>query len=123
MMWLVNLSLKNPVFAVMMISALVGLGVISTDRLGVDLFPDVEFPYVVVTTRLEGASPETIETEVTDIIEESVNTISGIELLRSVSSEGISQVFIQFELSEDGNIKAQDVRDRVQIALLICLMV
>jgi HAE1 family hydrophobic/amphiphilic exporter-1 len=117
MMWLVNLSLKNPVFAVMMISALVGLGVISTDRLGVDLFPDVEFPYVVVTTRLEGASPETIETEVTDIIEESVNTISGIELLRSVSSEGISQVFIQFELSEDGNIKAQDVRDRVQIAL------
>ncbi|MBL4679297.1 MAG: efflux RND transporter permease subunit [Pseudomonadales bacterium] len=117
MMWLVNLSLKNPVFAVMMISSLVGLGTISIGRLGVDLFPDVEFPFVVVMTRLEGASPETIETEVTDIIEENVNSISGIEQLRSVSSEGISQVFVQFELSEDGNEKVQDVRDKVQLAI------
>ncbi len=117
MMWLVDLSIKRPVFAVMIIGALVGLGTISIGRLGVDLFPDVEFPYVTITTKLEGASPETVETEITDIIEENVNTISGIEQLRSVSSEGISQVFVQFELTEDGDIKAQDVRDKVQLAI------
>lgn len=114
-MWLVDVSIRRPVFAVMVIGALVVLGLISVGRLGVDLFPDVEFPNVSVVTTLEGASPETIETEVTDVVEEVVNTISGIKQLRSVSAEGISQVFIEFELSEDVNIKAQDVRDKTSI--------
>lgn len=115
-MWLVDLSIKRPVLAVMMIGSLVVLGWISMGRLGVDLFPDVEFPYVAVTTTLEGASPDTMETEVSDVIEESVNTISGIKQLRSTSADGLSQVFIEFELEENVDVKAQDVRDKVNIA-------
>lgn len=115
-MWLIDLSIKRAVLAVMLIGSLVVLGLISVGRLGVDLFPNVEFPYVAVTTTLEGASPDTMETEVSDVIEESVNTISGIKQLRSTSAEGLSQVFIEFELEEDVNVKAQDVRDKVNIA-------
>lgn len=116
-MRLADTSIRRPVFAVMVIGALVVLGWISLGRLGIDLFPNVEFPYVSVTTTLEGAAPDTIESEVTDIIEENVNTISGIKQLRSVSSEGFSQVNIEFELDEDVDIKAQDVRDKSTIAL------
>lgn len=115
-MWLVDISIRRPVFAVMVIGALMALGYISTGRLGVDLFPNVAFPYVSITTTLEGAGPEAIETEVTDVIEENVNTISGINQLHSTSSEGMSQVFIEFELEEDVNVKAQDVRDKVSLA-------
>lgn len=115
-MWLVDVSIRRPVFAVMFIGALVVLGWLSMGRLGIDLFPDVEFPYVSVTTTLEGAGPDTLETEVTDILEENVNTISGIKTLKSVSADGISQVFLEFELEEDVDIKAQDVRDKVSIA-------
>jgi len=116
-MQLADTSIRRPVLAVMIIGALVILGWLSLGRLGIDLFPNVEFPYVTVITTLEGASPDTIETEVTDIIEENVNTISGIKQLRSVSSEGYSQVNIEFELSENIDIKAQDVRDKIAIAL------
>ena len=115
-MWLVDLSIKRPVLAVMMIGTLVVLGIVSIGRLGVDLFPNVEFPFVSVVTTLEGASPDTVETEISDILEENINTISGIKQLKSVSAEGISQVFIEFELEEDVNVKAQDVRDKVAIA-------
>ena len=114
MMGLVETSLKRPVFAVMIIASLVALGWLSIGRLGVDLFPDVEFPYVSVTTPLEGASPETVESEISDVIEGAVNTISGIEQLRSSSSDGLSQVFIEFSLDEDIDVKAQDVRDQLQ---------
>ena len=115
-MQIADTSIRRPVFAVMLIGALVTLGWISLGRLGVDLFPKVEFPYVAVTTMLPGASPDAIETEVSDVIEEYVNRISGIKELRSVSSEGLSQVFIQFELEENVDIKAQDVRDKVALA-------
>ena len=101
----------------MVIGALVALGVVSLSRIGVDLFPRVEFPYVVVNTTLEGASPEAIETQVTDVVESQVNTISGIKSLSSQSSEGNSQVMIEFGLSENADVKAQDVRDKVNIAL------
>ncbi|MCR9077920.1 MAG: efflux RND transporter permease subunit [Hyphomonadaceae bacterium] len=117
MMGIVKTSIRRPVFAVMMIAALVGLGWISIGRLGVDLFPNVEFPYVSVTTTLEGASPETIESEVTDIIEENVNTIDGIESLQSFSTEGVSSILVEFALTTDINVKVQDVRDKVQLAL------
>eukprot|EP00439_Symbiodinium_sp_Y106_P089029 s1_g1565.t1 len=100
----------------MLIGALVSLGWISLDRLGVDLFPKVEFPVVSVETRLEGASPQTVESELSDAIEEQVNTISGIETLSSTSSEGRSSVIIQFELDEDADAKAQDARDKVALA-------
>jgi hydrophobic/amphiphilic exporter-1 (mainly G- bacteria), HAE1 family len=115
-MQIADTSIRRPVFAVMLIGALVTLGWISLGRIGVDLFPKVEFPYVAVTTALPGASPDAIESEISDVIEEYVNRISGIKELRSVSSEGLSQVFIQFELEEEVDIKAQDVRDKVSLA-------
>jgi HAE1 family hydrophobic/amphiphilic exporter-1 len=108
--WLSDLSIRRPVFAVMLIGALVALGVISLGRLGVDMLPPVDPPFVSVTTLLEGASPETIETEVTDVLEEHISTISGIKDLDSASSEGLSQIFVRFELEEEVDAKAQDVR-------------
>lgn len=116
-MWISELSIKRPVFAVMLIGALVALGLISITRIGYDLFPSVEFPFVSVVTTLEGAAPETIETEVTEIIEEQVNTIASIKSIRSQSFEGRSSVAIEFELSENVDVKAQDVRDKVSIAI------
>lgn len=115
-MWLVDVSIRRPVFAVMVIGGLTVMGWLSLGRLGIDLFPNVEFPYVAISGTLEGASPDTVETEITDIIESNVNTISGIKQLKSVSSDGISQVFIEFELEEKVDVKAQDVRDKVNIA-------
>ena len=117
-MRIADLSIRRPVFATMLTATLVVLGWISLGRLGVDLFPRVELPYVVVTTVLEGATPETVETEVSDVIEEHVNTISGISELRSVSSEGLSRILVQFELEEDVEAKTQDVRDKVARARL-----
>jgi HAE1 family hydrophobic/amphiphilic exporter-1 len=108
-----DFSIRRPVFAVMLIGALVLLGVVSLGRLGTDLFPRIEFPFMAVTTLLEGATPQTVESEISDPIEEQLNTIGGLEELRSVSSEGISQVFVQFALEEDADQRAQDVRDKV----------
>jgi HAE1 family hydrophobic/amphiphilic exporter-1 len=108
-----DLAIRRPVLATMMVGSLTALGAISLPRIGVDLFPKIEFPYVAVTAVLPGATPETIETEVTDVLEEEINTISGIDTLRSVSSEGLSQIYVQFELEEDPDEKAQDVRDKV----------
>jgi len=115
-MRIADFSIRQPVSAVMLIGAFVVLGLVSLGRLGTDLFPRVDVPYMAVTTLLEGATPATVESEVSDPIEEQINTIAGVDQLRSVSSEGISQVFIQFELDEDGDQRAQDVRDKVSQA-------
>jgi HAE1 family hydrophobic/amphiphilic exporter-1 len=115
-MWLSNVSIRRPVFAAMLIGALVTLGWISIGRLGVDLFPRVEFPVVTVTTVLEGATPQTVESEITEVLEAHINTISGIDILNSESSEGLSQIFVRFELEENVDIKAQDVREKVALA-------
>lgn len=110
---LAELCVKRPVFATMLIMALVVTGLFSYFRLGVDLFPKVEFPIVSCTITLRGASPEEVETQVTKRIEEAVNTISGIDELRSSSSEGVSIVSIQFVLEKDPDVAAQEVRDKV----------
>jgi len=115
-MRIADASIKRPVFAVMVVGALVLLGVVSIPRLDVDLFPKVEFPMVTVTTVLTGAAPDTVEREVSQPLEEAINTTDGIKTLRSASSEGISQIFVQFELEEDVHQKAQDVRDKVATA-------
>ena len=107
------ISIRRPVFALMLNVALVVLGLVSLSRLNTDLNPDVEFPFVTVTTLLEGASPETIETEVTDVLEEQINTIEGIRELTSISSEGVSQIFVEFESGYDVDVKAQHVRERI----------
>jgi HAE1 family hydrophobic/amphiphilic exporter-1 len=117
MQWLASISVKRPVFATVITLSLTVIGAFAFTRLGVDRFPKVDFPTVVVTTVLPGAAPEEVETEITDKIEEAVNTISGIDELRSNSSEGISQVIISFLLEKDGDIGAQEVRDRVNRVL------
>jgi hydrophobic/amphiphilic exporter-1 (mainly G- bacteria), HAE1 family len=114
---LAEICVRRPVFATMLIMTLVVLGIYSYNRLTVERFPRVEFPTITVVTRLPGAAPQEIETEVTDKIEESVNTISGIEELRSTSSEGVSLVFVTFQLERDLDSAAQDVRDKVNLAL------
>src|SRR5204862_1333266 len=113
MQWLAALCVKRPVFATVLILSLTVIGAFSFTRLGVDRFPKVDFPTVLRTTVQPGAAPEQIETEITDKIEEAVNTISGIDELRSASSEGISQVIISFVLEKDTDVAAQEVRDKV----------
>ena len=117
MQWLAALSVRRPVFATVLILSLTVIGIFSFTQLGVDRFPKVDLPTIVVTTVQPGAAPEQIETEISDKIEEGVNTISGIDELRSVSSEGISQVIITFLLDKDANIAAQEVRDKVNAVL------
>src|SRR6478672_6961009 len=113
MQWLAALCVRRPVFATVLILSLTVIGAFSFLQLGVDRFPKVDFPTVLVTTVQPGAAPEQIETEITDKIEEAVNTISGIDELRSNSSEGISQVVISFVLEKDTDVAAQEVRDKV----------
>src|SRR5512136_1389096 len=108
-----DLCIKRPVFTVMLVSAPIVLGIIGRSRLGVDLLPNVELPIVVVTTVLKGASVEEVETSVTKPIEQIINTVSGIDELRSTTSEGISQVVVQFFLEKDRDVAAQEVRDKV----------
>ena len=117
MQWLAEICVKRPVFATMLIMSLVVVGAFSFFSLGVDLFPKIDFPTITVTVVNPGASPQEIETEITDKIEESVNTISGIDELRSTSIEGISQVFVQFVLEKDVNVAAQEVENRVQTVI------
>ncbi|MBU6437903.1 MAG: efflux RND transporter permease subunit, partial [Betaproteobacteria bacterium] len=114
-MWFTRVSIRNPVFAAMMMLALVVLGLFSISRLQVDQFPDVDLPIVVVQTDYPGASPETVETEVTKKIEEQVNSIAGIDTLSSRSYEGSSVVIVQFALSRKAEDAAQDVRDKVAL--------
>ena len=108
-----EVSISRPVLASMLTLSLVVFGVASYSVMGINLFPDVDFPVVTVTVPFEGADPETVETEVTDRIEEAVNTISGIKTLRSESTEGFAQVFIEFYLDEDIDVASQEVRDKV----------
>jgi HAE1 family hydrophobic/amphiphilic exporter-1 len=113
MQWLAELCVKRPVFATVLILSLTVIGAFSFIQLGVDRYPKVDIPTILITTVQTGAAPEQIETEVTDKIEEAVNTISGIDELRSTSSEGVSIVTVGFLLDKDGDIAAQEVRDKV----------
>src|SRR6187397_2481203 len=117
MQWLASISVRRPVFATVIILSLTIVGAFAFLQLGVDRFPKVDFPTVVVTTGLPGAAPEEVETEITDKIEEAVNTISAIDELRSNSSEGVSQVIVSFLLEKDADVAAQEVRDRVNRVL------
>ncbi|MBI4851250.1 MAG: efflux RND transporter permease subunit [Acidobacteria bacterium] len=110
---LAELCIERPVFATMLIFALTFIGAYAYNILGVDLFPKVDFPTITVTTTLRGASPEEVETEITKKIEEAVNPLPGIDELRSVSTEGVSQVFITFVLERNTDQAAQDVRDKI----------
>ncbi|MFQ3574326.1 MAG: efflux RND transporter permease subunit, partial [Thermodesulfovibrionales bacterium] len=114
-MWLAETSIKRPVFCTMVISAIVLLGIVSYPSIGVDLFPKVDFPIINVTTTLKGASPEIMDIDVTDKIEEAINTINGVKTIQSTSIEGSSTVTVEFVLEKDINIAAQDIREKISL--------
>jgi hydrophobe/amphiphile efflux-1 (HAE1) family protein len=117
MQWLAALCVRRPIFASVLILVVAVIGIAGYLQLGVDLFPNVNFPYVVVLTTEPGAAPEDIETEITDKVEEAVNTIGGIDELRSVTTEGVSQVIIQFTIEKNVDVASEEVRDRLNTIL------
>jgi len=114
---LYDIAIRRPVFTIMMMVALVVFGVLGYMELPINLLPSLDIPVVTVTTVLPGASPEVMESDVTDVIENAVNTIEGVDLLQSSSGQGISQITVTFTLDRDIDIAAQDVRDKVSGAV------
>ena len=115
---LAEVCIRRPVFAWVLVLSLVVVGLFSYQHLTVDRLPQVDLPAVAVITKLVGASPEDIETDVTDRIERAVNTISGQSKLRSISTEGVSQVIIEFGFDKNGDVAAQEVRDKISQVLV-----
>ncbi len=113
MIW--DICIRRPVFTTMFILAPVVLGLASYTRLGVELFPNVDVPVVVVTTTLKGANVENMESDVTKPVEEAVNTVSGIDELRSTTKDGLSQIVVGFKLEKNGDIAAQEIRDKTTL--------
>jgi HAE1 family hydrophobic/amphiphilic exporter-1 len=114
---LAEVCIRRPVFAAMIVLALVVAGAASYFRLGVDRFPSVDLPTLSIRTTLPGASPEEVEIEIAQRIEEAVNSVEGIEELRSISGQGSSVIIVTFNLERDIDVAAQDVRDRVASVL------
>jgi HAE1 family hydrophobic/amphiphilic exporter-1 len=117
MQWLASICVRRPVFATVIILTIAVVGFVGYSKLNVDRFPNVDLPIVQVVTLLPGASPQEVETELSDKIEEAINTISGIDELRSISTEGVSQVIVSFQLEKDINVAAQEVREHVSTVL------
>jgi HAE1 family hydrophobic/amphiphilic exporter-1 len=114
---LYDVAIRRPVFTFMLMLALVVFGVLGYQTLPINLLPSIDFPMVTVITILPGASPEVMESDVTDVIEAAVNTIEGIDQLTSYSGQGVSQVTVMFTTERDIDIAAQDVRDKVSGAV------
>jgi len=114
---LAEICIRRPVFATMIVLALMVLGIFSLFGLGVDLLPNVDLPTVAVSVQNPGAAPEQMEIEVSKRLEDSINTISGIDELRSTSSDGFSQVIVTFTLDKNGDVAAQEVRDKVNLVV------
>ena len=110
-----DICIRRPVFTTMLVMGPVVLGIASYSRLGVELFPNVDIPVVVVTTTLKGASVDEMESAVTKPVEEAANTVSGIDELRSTTREGLSQIVVGFKLEKNGDIAAQELRDKMSI--------
>jgi HAE1 family hydrophobic/amphiphilic exporter-1 len=114
---IIKLFIRRPIFTSMLMVAVVVFGLFSFPKIGVDLLPNVDVPIVTVTTVLPGADPETIEKNVTEPLEEVLNTVPGLDTLNSVNVENVSQIIVRFNLDANINVAAQDVRDRVQSTL------
>ncbi|MGH7290514.1 MAG: efflux RND transporter permease subunit, partial [Myxococcota bacterium] len=112
-----EICIKRPIFATMIIMAMVVVGATAYTKLGVDRLPSVDLPTINIRTTLPGASPEEVETEVSQPIEETINTVEGIEELRSISGQGNSIVIATFNLNRNIDAAAQDVRDRIATVL------
>jgi hydrophobic/amphiphilic exporter-1 (mainly G- bacteria), HAE1 family len=114
---LAEICVRRPVFATMLIVGVTVIGAFCYFKLGVDQFPNVDFPVISVTVVNRGASPDQIETDITEKVESAVNGISGVKEIRSSSVEGISQVNIQFSLDKSFDVAAQEVRDKLNLVL------
>ncbi len=112
-MKLAEVSIRRAVFATMLIAALMVFGLFALPRIGVELFPNVEFPVITTTVIYPGADPETMESKVADPIEEALQSLSGVKRMTSRNYEGVTSVILEFELEVDGNLALQDVRDKV----------
>jgi hydrophobic/amphiphilic exporter-1 (mainly G- bacteria), HAE1 family len=110
-----DIAVRRPVFTTMVMFGLIVLGLFSFRRLPIDQFPDVDIPVVVVHTVYPGASPETVEREVTRRLEEAFNPVQGVDRITSVSLESVSQVIVEFDLDRDGDQAAQDIRSRIDV--------
>src|SRR5687768_11559446 len=113
MQWLSLISVRRPVFATVMILILVVVGIVGYRTLGVDKFPKIDFPMSTIVTPYPGASPLAVESDVTQKIEEAVNTVSGLETLTSMSTEGVSMVIAQFALEVAPDSAAQDINEKI----------
>jgi HAE1 family hydrophobic/amphiphilic exporter-1 len=109
-----GIAIRRPVFTTMMMIGLIVLGIFAFRRLPIDQFPDVEIPVITVQTVYPGASPETIEREVTQRMEEAFNPVEGVDGITSISLEGVSQVIVEFDLARDVNEAAQDIRAKIE---------
>ena len=112
-MWFTRVSIKYPVFTIMMMLSFLVLGLASWQRMNVEEFPDVDFPFIVVHTSYSGASPEVVESEITKKLEEQINTLSGVKRITSTSSQGLSTIVTEFNLEVNSAVAAQDVRDKI----------
>jgi hydrophobe/amphiphile efflux-1 (HAE1) family protein len=117
MQWLSEVSIRRPVFAWVLVLVVAVCGLIGYAKLSVDRLPRIDVPIVQITTRLDGAAPEEMESEVTEKLEEAIGTVAGIDQLDSRSSDGVSLIFVQFVLEKNIDIAAQEIRDRVSSVL------
>ncbi len=108
-----DLFIQRPILTLMLTLSLIVFGALGYGRLGVDQFPSMEFPVVTVSAQLEGASPEVMEKDVTDVLEEHLNTIAGVRSLKSETAHGIAFIRVEFDLDIPLDVAAQDVRDKV----------
>jgi multidrug efflux pump len=108
-----ELSISRPVLATVMSLGVLLFGILSLTRLPVREYPDVESPIVSVLTVYRGASPQTVETEITDVLEEQLSTIEGVKLITSSSQEQVSRITVEFNLNRNVDEAANDVRDRI----------
>lgn len=112
-MILSDLSIKKPVFAWMLMIGLIAFGAVGFNRMGVSQLPDVDFPVLSVSIDWEGAAPEVIETEITDVIEDAVMSVQGIQEVSSTSRQGSARVTLEFELSKDIDVALQEVQSKL----------
>ncbi len=115
-MFLSDTAIKRPVTVILFTAGMLIFGYIAFQNMGVDLYPEIEFPTVSVSSRLPGADPEIMDSDVTDVLEEQINTIAGVKTIQSTSSEGSSRIMVEFVLDKDVDVAAQEVRDKVNLA-------
>jgi HAE1 family hydrophobic/amphiphilic exporter-1 len=115
-MKLSDLSIRNPVFAWMLMFGLIGFGLISFNRMGLSQLPDVDFPTVTVSLSLPGAAPEVMETQVVDAVESALMTVEGVQKVSSTSKSGSANVTVEFDLNRNIDIALQDVQAKVAAA-------